>query len=89
LSGKIRQVDNPQRFGFAQERNIGRIKSKFADLLLCGIKQFVVNIDFFIKEMLERDNILPEDERYADEYERLYNKYKGKIVRNKSYSTKL
>ena len=43
------------------------------DIILGG------NIDFFIKEMLGRDNILPEDERYADEYERLYNKYKSKF----------
>ena len=43
------------------------------DIILGG------NIDFFIKEMLQRDNISPEDERYVKEYKRLYDKYKGKF----------
>ena len=43
------------------------------DIILGG------NIDFFIRGLLSRDNISPEDERYDSEYKRLYDKYKSKF----------
>ena len=37
------------------------------------------NIDYFIKDILERNNISPEDDVYKEEYARLYDENKGKF----------
>ncbi|MCK4825786.1 preprotein translocase subunit SecA, partial [bacterium] len=37
------------------------------------------NIDFFIKNILNRNNIFPEDSVYQEEYERLRDEHKGKF----------
>jgi preprotein translocase subunit SecA len=43
------------------------------DIILGG------NIDYFIKDILKKNNILPEDPNYQKEYERLYTQYKDKF----------
>lgn len=43
------------------------------DIILGG------NIDYFIKDILKRNNILPDDPTYKQEYEKLYMKYKEKF----------
>ncbi|MCM8823426.1 MAG: preprotein translocase subunit SecA [Candidatus Omnitrophica bacterium] len=43
------------------------------DIILGG------NIDYFIKEMLMREEIYPEDNRYTSKYNELYYKYKDKF----------
>ncbi len=43
------------------------------DIILGG------NIDFFVKEILARNNISPGDENYREEYERIYAKYRDKF----------
>ncbi len=44
------------------------------DIILGG------NIDFFIKDRLSRNNILPQDERYNQKYKELYEKYKARFA---------
>jgi len=44
------------------------------DIILGG------NIDYFIKGILMRDNILPQDERYPQQYKIIYEKYKDKFL---------
>jgi preprotein translocase subunit SecA len=43
------------------------------DIILGG------NIDYFIKDVLKKNNILPNDAIYKEEYEKLYQKYKDKF----------
>jgi len=43
------------------------------DIILGG------NIDFFIKDLLKKNEILPEDQRYREEYEKLYQSNKDKF----------
>ncbi|MFA5336806.1 MAG: preprotein translocase subunit SecA [Candidatus Omnitrophota bacterium] len=43
------------------------------DIILGG------NIDFFIKDLLRKNEILPEDPRYKEEYEKLYQNNKNKF----------
>lgn len=43
------------------------------DIILGG------NIDFFIKDLLKKNEILPEDPRYKEEYEKLYQSNKDKF----------
>jgi preprotein translocase subunit SecA len=43
------------------------------DIILGG------NIDFFIKDLLKKNEILPEDPRYKEEYEKLYQSNKNKF----------
>ncbi|UCD15897.1 MAG: preprotein translocase subunit SecA [Candidatus Omnitrophota bacterium] len=46
------------------------------DIILGG------NIDYFIKDILRRNNILPEDDNYKEEYEELYLKHKERFARD-------
>ena len=43
------------------------------DIILGG------NIDYFIKDLLQKNNILPEDPAYPEEYEKMHSKYQDKF----------
>ena len=43
------------------------------DIILGG------NIEYFVKDVLSRNKIFPEDERYQDEFNKIYQKYKSKF----------
>ncbi|MEI8350415.1 MAG: preprotein translocase subunit SecA [Candidatus Omnitrophota bacterium] len=45
------------------------------DIILGG------NIDYFIKDLLKKNEIAPEDERYKDEYNKLYEQHKDKFAK--------
>jgi preprotein translocase subunit SecA len=53
------------------------------DIILGG------NIDYFVKDILKKNNILPQDPGYREEYERIYNKYKDEFEREHREVVKL
>ncbi|HIE35690.1 MAG TPA: preprotein translocase subunit SecA, partial [Candidatus Omnitrophica bacterium] len=68
-----------EAFIVAQAGRLGQVTiatnmaGRGTDIILGG------NIDYFIKDILRKNNILPEDPFYKQEYERLYQKYKDKF----------
>jgi len=65
----------------AQAGRIGQITiatnmaGRGTDIILGG------NIDYFVKDMLRKNNILPDAPNYKELYERMYTKYKGELER--------
>ena len=70
-----------EAFIVAQAGRLGQITiatnmaGRGTDIILGG------NIDYFIKDVLARNNITSEDEQYREEYDKIYQKYKDKFKR--------